>query len=72
MKALFKILGIIACLGVLSAAMYLLYPTPTSRPVVPGGNDTDTVRQNAVDTMDKAISDANAQRHVIDDYQRRK
>jgi hypothetical protein len=71
MRTLSKILWIIACLGVLIGAIYLFYPKPTRRPILPGGSDPDTVRQDAVDSMDKAISDFSAQRKIVEDYQRR-
>ena len=72
MKTPFKIFWIMACLGVLIGATHLFLPRPTPRTVVPGGNDADTARQNAVDSIDKVISDANGRRHLIEDYQRRK
>jgi hypothetical protein len=72
MRILYKILWVVACIGVLAVSSYLFYPRPVPRPILPGGHDPDRAAQNAVDTLDKVNSDASAQRKLLQDYQDRK
>ena len=71
MRVLAKCLEVIAVLGILIAAIGLFHPKPPRRLILRGGNDPDTIRQNAVDSMERAICDFNSQRRIVEQYQRR-
>ena len=72
MRIVYKILWIIACIGVLAVSSYLFYPRPAQRPILPGGHDPDQLRQGIVDGISKETSEWNAKQKILQDFQDRK